>query len=76
MARETEVSDLSLFLHLPEERDGVVFLLVHVAVDVEFAHVVKEIEVEIIDLALLELFGEDLLMLAEVAEVVTGELGG
>ena len=68
--------DLPFGLHPAEERYGVVLLLVHVPVDVEFADVVQEVEVEVVHLAFLQLFREDLLVLAEVAEVVSGELGG
>ena len=49
---------------------------VQIGVDVHFADVVKEVEIEIVHLALFQLLLENLFHLAHVVQAVAGELGG
>ena len=68
--------DLPLVAHGFEEGVRAVLLVVEIIVDVELAHVVEEVEVEILHSALFQLTGEDLLRLAEVGHIVSRKLGG
>ena len=49
---------------------------VQIGIDVHFADVVKEVEVEIVHLAFFQLLLENLFHLAHVVQAVAGELGG
>ncbi len=67
--------DLSRFLPGHEGVIDVEFG-VQVGVDIHFADVVKEVEVKVVHLALLQLFVEDLLHLVHVGQIVTGKFIG
>ena len=73
VARKAEVAYLALFLHLQKEL-GEAGAVIEILVNVQLAHVVIQIEVKIVSLALLELLIEDLLVLAEVGQIVSREL--
>ena len=76
MHREAQVLDATGAHLLGEERHGAVLLIVQVLLDVQLAHVVQQVEVEVVDSASLELLGEDPLVLSEVRNVVARELVG
>ena len=73
VAGEAQVADAAVLLLLHEiVKDAV--LGVQVGVDVHLAHVVKQIEVEIIHPALFQLLLKDLPYLGHVGQVIAGEL--
>ena len=69
------MADAAVFLLGQQVVIGAV-LGVQVGVDVHLAHVVEQVEVEVLHLAFLQLLLENLLHLAHVGQVVAGELGG
>ena len=62
--------------NLPDEIVCKADLVVKVLVNIHLAYIVEEIEVEIVDSALLELFLEDLFDAVKARQVITRELGG
>ena len=72
--RKAQMADAARLFLLEQVRDRAVLGIVEIRVDVELAHVVRQVEVEVVHLALLELLLEDLLHLAEVGQIVAGEL--
>ena len=75
VAGEAQVADAAVLLLLHQVVIDAV-LGVQVGVDVHLAHVVEQVEVEVVHLALFELFLEDLLHLGHVGQVVAGEFVG
>ena len=70
---KTEMTDTPILLLLHEVGIGAVLFLVQIGVDIHFANIVEEIEIEIIDSALLQLLFENLFDPAEIGKVVPGE---
>ena len=66
------MTDLAFFLHLQQEVCE--FFILQVLVDVQLAHIVIEVEIKVISLAFLQLLVEDLLVLAEIGQVIAREL--
>ena len=73
VARETEVADLSFFFH-PEQELRKPCAVIEILIDIQLADVMVEIKVEIVSFAFLKLFFENLLVLAEVRQIVAWEL--
>ena len=73
---KTEMTDASLGLLLQQIGNGVIGRVVQIGVDVLFIDVVQQVEVKIFGAALFELLLKDLLHMAEVGDVIAGELGG
>ena len=73
--RKAEVADAPAPLLLGKVGEDAV-ALVYIVVDVHLAHVVEEIEVEVVRLALLQLRLKDLFHLVHIGKVVAGELAG
>ena len=76
MDRESQVLDASGAHLLDEVLDRSVLFAIEVLLDIELAYVVHEVEIEAIYAAALQLLRENLLVLPEVRDVVSGELGG
>ena len=76
MAGKTQVLDAALVLLRHQVAVDAVFFIVQIGVDVHLAHVVEEVEVEVVHTQLFQLAGEDLPDLAPVGSVVAGELCG
>ncbi len=72
--RKAEMLDAPLVALRGQIGVSVILILVEIGVDVEFADIVKEIEVKIVGAALFELFFKDLLRLAHVGQIIAGEL--
>ena len=75
VAGKAQVADAAVFLLLHQIVIDAV-LGVQVGVNVHLTHIVEQIEVEVVHLALLELLLEDLLHLGHVGQVIAGELVG
>ena len=74
-AGETQVTDAAVFLLLQQVVQNAV-LGIQVGVDVHLAHIVEQVKVKVVHPALLQLFLEDLLYLAHVAQIIAGEFVG
>ena len=75
MHREAQVLDATGAHLLYEERHGAEAVVIEVLLDVELAHVVHQVVIEVLHATAFQLLGEDDLVLSEIGRIVTRELG-
>ena len=75
MGREAEMADAPGFLLLEQMVQDAIFLI-QISIDVQFAHIVEQVEIKVFALASFQLPREDLLHLRHVGQIISGKLAG